>query len=117
MKKLSIIFVSFLLLFSLGAVGQEEEQPLSIAIVGTTSYNDANLIIKNLKRCPQINRLSVSLSSRELTELSGSFHGSTDTLIEEIQGLAQDRFSVETPKKTKKSGAPFVITLRKMAAQ
>lgn len=117
MKKISLTFICIMLLFSIGAIGQEEEQPLTIAIVGTTSYNDVNLIIKNLKRSSQISRLSVSLSSRELTELSGSFHGSSESLIEEMQGLAQDRFSVETPKKGKKPGSAFSITLRKITAQ
>ncbi len=91
-----------------------EELPLKIAVVGTTNYTDINLIQKNLKRSSLIADLSTTLSSRELYEFSGRYRGAPEAVIEEVAGLAQDRFSVESPKKIKQ-GAPLTITLRKIA--
>ena len=120
MKQKLVIFTTVFLILSSWAFGQElnENYPITIAIVGTASYNDVNLILKNLKRSQQINRLTISLSSKGLVELSGTFHGVKESLIEEISGLAQDRFTVEVQKQKGKQTTPSLsITLRKIAPQ
>jgi len=118
MKKICAFAASLALLLCALSYAQESgEKPLSIAIVGVKNYNDVNLMIKNLKRSQQIKDLTVSLSSRELTELSGNYQGSQESLMEEIAGLAQDRFEVELSKKSRKADAPLAITLRKIKAE
>lgn len=116
------IFLALFLIFSFSSFGQEtqtsDEYPLTITVVGTNNYSDVNLIIKNLKRSLQIGRLSLSLSSKDLSEFSGSYRGSAESLVEEIQGLAQDRFAVEVSKqKGKQSPNMLSITLRKLPSE
>jgi hypothetical protein len=96
--------------------GPVESHPLKIAIVGTARYQDTNFIVSNLKRSPQILEISVSTSGRDLIELSGRYSGPPDSLIEEITGLAQERFTVEIEKRKRSpSRDSLSITLKKIA--
>ena len=94
-----------------------EEYPLTVAIVGTASYSDVNVMIKNLKRSSQIGRLSASQSKRDLSEFSGTYKGSPESLIDEVRGLAQDRFAVEVPKQKGKQSGALNLTLRKISSE
>jgi hypothetical protein len=115
----------FLLIFLFSCLGSPvyaqnsgENYPLTIAIVGTTNYNDVSAILKNLKRSPQVSQLTISLSSKGLIELKGSYHGERDSLVDEIRGLSQDRFSLELQKqKGKQASNAISITLRKLTPQ
>lgn len=119
MKRIPVILALFVLLAAPLAAQETsvvpaEEYPFTIAIVGTTNYSDVNVLIKNLKRSSQIGRLSASTSKRELSEFTGTYKGSRESLIDEITGLAQDRFAVELPKQKGKQSGVLNITLRKI---
>jgi hypothetical protein len=120
MKKKIFLFIFLFSCFCLPAYTQNsgENYPLVIAIVGTTNYNDVSTILKNLKRSSQVSHLTISLSSKGLIELSGSYHGERDSLVDEVRGLAQDRFSLELQKqKGKQTSNAISITLRKLTPQ
>ena len=116
MKKACFFIILFCLTCSSYLAGQEAANyPLNITIVGTTKYQDTDFIIKNLKRSPQVEGLVISTSGRNLVELEGFYHGSRDSLIEEINGLAQDRFEMEVQKPGgKRSGEDLSVTLKKL---
>jgi hypothetical protein len=122
MKPRTLLFAAVVILISFCAQAQEaqytvEEHSLTISIVGAASYNDIRLMQSNLKRSIQITRLATSLASKGLVELTGTYTGDKDSLVDEIRGLAQDRFSVAVSKqKRNDSEAPLTVTLRKLAA-
>lgn len=121
--KIKIFFITIcaaLLFFP--AYGQEsqpsQEYPLTITIIGAASYNDVRFLQTNLKRSAQISGLTPTLSSRGLSEFSGNYRGPVESLIDEIKGLAQDRFAVETPKqKGRQSSNTLSVTLRKLTSE
>lgn len=124
-KKNTAIFVLILAGFLIcGRLSGQEDQesgppeiyPLKIAIVGTSRYQDTNFIVSNLKRSSQVLGISLSVSGRDFIEFKGRYSGSPDSLVEEIRGLAQDRFTVEV-EKTKRSSPKntLSITLKKIA--
>lgn len=120
MKNFIFITIALVCFYSLPAQSQEavETFPISIAVIGTSSYSDVDFVLKNLKRSSQINQLSVALSSKGLVELKGSYKGQQDAMIDEIKGLASDRFAVEVGKqKGKQTSGALSITLRKITAQ
>jgi hypothetical protein len=123
MKTKTTLFAAIVVLISFCAWAQEsqntfEEHPLTISIVGASNYNDIRLIQTNLKRSIQITKLATSLASKGLVEFSGTYTGDKESLVDEIKGLAQDRFAVELSKqKGRDATAPLTVTLRKLAAE
>jgi len=117
MKKKLFIFPFFLLIFPLSLSGQEVvNYPVAIAIVGTSNYNDVDFVLKNLRRSSQISQLSIVLESKGLVELKGTYRGLSEGLIEEIRGLAQDRFAMEIQKPKGRQPSGFLsVTLRKLS--
>ncbi len=122
MKIKTLVLTIFALLSFLAAAQAQESQlsedlPLSVTVIGAANFNDVRYLITNLKRSAQVTRLSPTLSSKGLIEYQGSYHGSSESLVDEIRGLAQDRFAVETPKqKGNKSAGQLSLTLRKITA-
>ncbi|PIU55111.1 MAG: hypothetical protein COS89_08295, partial [Deltaproteobacteria bacterium CG07_land_8_20_14_0_80_38_7] len=69
--------------------------PITISIVDAFTYQDTNFIHTNLKRSDLINNLTISSSSKGLTELTGTYSCSKDILTDEIKAISQDRFIVD----------------------
>ena len=119
-----IILKSFLILFSLLATvslsfaednnSQEvvNSDKVTILIVGTKHFSDVNIIHKNIKKNNSIQNLLQTVSSQNHIALTGTFSGSADSVIADIEGLAQDRYEVQK-KNDKNQG--LIITLRKIA--
>lgn len=117
MKKIFCLSV-ILIILSASFSGAEESASqeilkLNITFLGSSHYSDVNFMIKNIKRSSQIISLVPSGSTRGVVSFSGAFHGPSESLIEEIKGLAENRFSIEIPKQKKDS---ISITLRKITA-
>lgn len=111
MKKIAALVI-IVLIFCNAAVSFSEEgnQRVTLSIVNATKFEDVNFVLTNLRRSSQVSGLSISLSSKNLVELSGNYLGETESLIAEVQGLAQNRFSFEITKKPPN----LLITLKKL---
>lgn len=126
MRKKSFIIFALMLVGCLvcgQSLGQEQEEesaapeiyPLKIAIVGTSRYQDTNFIVSNLNRSSQVLGISLSVSGRDFIVFKGRYSGSPESLVEEIRGLAQDRFEVEVEKNKKSSPKNALsVTLKKI---
>lgn len=86
----------------------------TLMIAGTRSYQDVNLIRKNLKGISGMQSLVPFEESQMNLKFSGRFLGTADSLVSDIESLAMDRFEV---KKTNDKKRGLTITLRKITAK
>lgn len=118
-----IIFAALIVsifVLSAGAFAQAKEEavsnavneplPFTLLIVGTRHYSDVDVIKSNLQKMPSVRNFTQKIASQNHMEFGGIYSGDALTLIQDIEGLAADRFEVKT-KNYKDRG--LVITLRK----
>lgn len=114
-----LIFTSAVANISVTARAQSEGvaiEPISftLIIVGTKHYQDADIMRRNIARIPLMQRFTPIVSSQNHIQFTGIFGGSREGLLSDIQGLAADRFELQS-RDDKIRG--LVITLRKIQAQ
>ncbi|MFH1829869.1 MAG: hypothetical protein ABH871_03730 [Pseudomonadota bacterium] len=85
--------------------------PFTLIILGTRSASDIELIRKNIKSLAYIKGFSPSQVSQRHLEFTGSFVGSEETFLADIESLSADRFEVNS-KDDRERG--LVVTLRKI---
>lgn len=90
-----------------------EAMPFTLIVVGTRHYSDVDVMRRNIARIPMMRKFVQTVSSQKHVQFSGSFSGTEEGLVEDIRGLAAERFDVGT-RKDKSLG--LVITLRKIGA-
>lgn len=88
-----------------------EDTPFTVIITGSRSYSDIDLMKKNIARISSVKKFSQTVASQKHIQFAGLFRGDSDQLVADIEGLAADRFDVQS-KKDKLRG--LVITLRKI---
>lgn len=117
---LAAISIFLMLCGSFGALAESKEDaknfeitPFTLLIVGTRHYSDVDVIRTNLKKMPSVHEFVEKISSQNHIEFSGTYSGDDNSLIEDIQSLAADRYIVQS-KSYKDRG--LVITLRKIPA-
>lgn len=117
---LAAISICIVFLGSLVAVAESKEEaatPESVSftllIVGTRHFSDIEVIKTNLQKMPAVHGFAQKISSQNHIEFSGTYSADRDSLIEDIQSLAADRYVVQT-KYYKDRG--LMITLRKISA-
>lgn len=93
-----------------GEAVSNEPLPFTILIVGTRHYSDVDVIKLNIQKMPSVRNFTQKIASQNHTEFGGIYSGDVETLTQDIEGLAADRFEVKT-KNYKDRG--LVITLRK----
>lgn len=120
MRKQILLIVFFILAIPAFADCQEdasnfESHPIKITIVGSNKYQDVDYVVTNLKRSNYVNELVVSTSGRNLVGLSGTYTGSSEAVIDEVESLSQNRFEVEVIKSKRwRSPDTLSITLKKL---
>lgn len=114
-KEISLI-AALASIFAAAASGAEEpsppeQTPFVLAITGTRHRADVEAISKNAARIRGVSGLIETSASQNRVEFSGVYSGDVQSLLADIEGLAQDRFEVHSkPDK----GGRLVITLRKL---
>lgn len=85
----------------------------TLLIVGTRHYSDITVMEKNIRRIPKMQRLVQTVSNQNHVQFTGTYSGDADSLLADIQGLAADRFEVQSRDDRARG---LVITLRKIQA-
>lgn len=98
---------------SSAAAPESASIPFSLLIVGTRHYADADVMSKNIRRIQKVQRLVQTVSSQNHVQFAGVYGGAPESLLADIQGLAQDRFEVQSRDDQARG---LVITLRKIQA-
>jgi hypothetical protein len=113
-----VLSVLFVVAFAHAATGQETvassypaATQFKIVILGTRYYSDANTIKSGLSRSPSVQSLSPTVVTQKHVEYVGQYTGAGEGLISDVQGLALNRFEVESNRD--KAGL-VTITLRKL---
>ena len=83
----------------------------TVIMLGTRHYADADVMRRNIAKIPSMQRFSQTISSQKHLQFVGLFGGDESSLIADIEGLAADRFEIQT-RQDKSRG--LVITLRKI---
>ena len=91
-----------------------EATPFTLIIVGTRHYSDVDVMRRNIARIPLMRRFVQAVSSQKHIQFLGLFGGTEEGLLEDIRGLASDRFDVGI-RKDRTLG--LVVTLKKMEAK
>jgi hypothetical protein len=85
----------------------------TIDLLGTPHFDDVGTIQNGLERADGVESIHVSRSNRNFVRLEGIATCERKQLLNDLNGLAQDRFEVEVEDKTDGS---IIITLRKKPA-
>lgn len=85
-------------------------QPFTIIISGTRSYSDIDSVRKSIQKIPSMQKFVETVSSQNHVQFVGLFTGDPNSLVASIEGVAADRFEIQS-KDDKTRG--LVITLRK----
>lgn len=87
--------------------------PFTLIIVGTRHLPDIDVIKRNVQRIAGVGRLVPAVSSQNHLQFKGTFSGTREALVADIEGLAAERFDL---KANDDPSGSLIITLRKMAA-
>lgn len=90
-----------------------ESTPFTLLIVGTRHFSDVDVVKTNIQKMPAVRGFAQKVSSQNHIEFSGTYSGNVDSLVEDIEGLAMDRYTVQS-KSYKDRG--LVVTMRKIPA-
>ncbi len=93
------------------AWSDEEAAPFTLIILGTRKASDIEIIRKNIKSLKYIRNFIPSQISQKHLEFTGSFMGSEETFLADIESLSAERYEVKS-KDDRTRG--LVITLRKI---
>lgn len=118
MRKFLISIILFVLLSPLAigfaadnGVVTPSEEPFTVIFLGSKSYSDTDIIVKNIRQIAGVRNFSTSVSSQNHTEYIGLYNGDPKKLVDDISGLSIDRFDVQS-RNDRNLGT--VITLRKI---
>lgn len=83
----------------------------TIDLLGTPHFQDVEVIQRGLERADGVEFVYVARSSRNFTRLEGIAKCPRKNFMSDLNGLAQERFTVEVEEKI---DGTLIITLRKM---
>jgi hypothetical protein len=83
----------------------------TVDLLGTPHFEDVGVIQSGLEKADGIESIYVARSSRNFVRLKGVATCKREQLLNDLKGLAQDRFNVEVEDKADGS---LIITLRKI---
>ena len=96
------------------AVAPAGPTPFTLIIMGTRHYPDVDVMRRNIARMPLMQRFVQTVAAQNHLQFAGAFGGAEAALIADVQGLAADRYEVQT-RQDKARG--LIITLRKIQAK